>query len=133
MRTVEVNRIHDPRGTLSALQDQCPFKIKRIYWLYDIPGGETQRGGHANKKCHRVIFALSGSFTVWMQESALAYPSRVILSKPWVGVEVKPMTWLELKDFSGGAVALVVASTEYDHKDYIRDKDAWFKQTFPAD
>lgn len=131
MRLIEINRIHDPRGTLSALQG-CPFKIKRVYWLYDIPGGVSQRGGHANKECHRMIFALSGSFEVRTQEDAMSNPERVRLSKPWVGVEVKPMTWLELRDFSSGAVALVVANNEYDHNDYIRDRDEWFKQTLRA-
>ena len=129
MRQVEVRRHHDPRGSLSAVDcHDCPFPIKRVYYLYDIPGGETQRGGHANKKCRRLMFALSGSFSVATINNCLEREV-TFLNRPWMGVEIPPMTWLELVNFSSGAVCLVLASEPYDTDDYIRDLAEWTEAT----
>ena len=125
LRTLATNRVYDRRGSLSAIEfKDCPFIPQRIYYLYDIPGGESQRGGHANRKCHRLLFALSGSFQVYgispggMSES-------VTLNRPWIGIEIPPMTWLELREFSSGAVCVVLASEPYDPEDYVRDFEEW--------
>lgn len=125
MKLVTIPRLHDPRGSLSVIEGAaCPFPIRRVYYLYDIPGGETQRGGHAHRLCHRLIFALSGSFRVEWAEPGKP-KTNTMLNRPWEGLEVPPMTWMTLKDFSGGSVALILASHEYDAADYMRDFDEW--------
>lgn len=118
MNIVKLPRHHDPRGSLSVIQGAFP--IKRVYFMYDIPGGETQRAGHAHRKCRRMIFAVSGSFQVFTIDRH-GHTDQRRLYRPWVGVELEEMTWLELRSFSSGAVCLVIASHEYDPLDYIRD------------
>lgn len=131
MKTFTASRFHDPRGTLSAVEN-FPFPVKRIYYLYDIPAGETQRGGHAHIQCHRLIFALSGSFDVVVEnDSKTQEEMRLML--PWLGIEVPPLTWLQLKNFSSGAVCLVLASTVYDENDYLRTKEDWLKYCIAAE
>ena len=134
MKLITLNRIHDPRGTLSAVDERdCPFPIRRVYYLYDIPGGETQRGGHANIRTRRLIFALSGSFEIEGYPPVGGdIPRLFFLNRPWVGVDIPPLTWLTLRSFSSGAVALILASLPYDADDYIRDFARWHEYSVQA-
>lgn len=125
LKLVKIPRIHDPRGSLSVIEgDLLPFAVKRVYYLYDIPGGESQRAGHAHYRCHRLLFAINGSFIVYATMRDGTFYAQA-LNRPWLGVEIPPLTWLELRDFSGGAICLVLASTAYESEDYIRERDKW--------
>ena len=117
---IELPRIGDPRGNLSFIEGgrQVPFEIKRVYYLYDVPGGET-RAGHALKTTQQFIIAASGSFDVVLGDGINQMTFR--LNRSWMGVYVPPMMWRELVNFSSAAVSLALVSTFYDEKDYIRD------------
>lgn len=119
-RIVALPRIVDPRGNLTVAEahKQLPFSIKRAYWVYDVPGGES-RGGHAHKQCREFIVALSGSFTVTIDDGK--NKNTFLLNHPWEGLLVETNMWRTLDDFSSGAVCLVLASDEYDEDDYIRE------------
>ena len=114
-------KIEDPRGNLSVIENgTIPFPIKRVYYLYDVPSG-AQRGGHAHKGQEEFIVAVSGSFDVILDDGS---GQRVFsLNRPYQGLYVTTKIWRELKNFSSGAVCLVVSSGEYDEDDYIRDYD----------
>lgn len=118
MKLIDFPKISDARGNLSVIE-RMPFDIKRIYYLYDVHAGES-RGGHAHRKLERIIVPLSGSFVAFVNGNKFR------LHLPWQGLYIAPMEWLVLKDFSAGAVCLVVASQEYDEADYIRDKAEFF-------
>ena len=119
-KIVELPRFLDTRGNLSfAEQDnQIPFEIKRVYWIYDVPGGEN-RGAHAHKELSQLIIAVSGSFTVTLDDGM--NKRKFFLNRPYVGLYVKPGLWRNLEDFSSGSVCLVLASDIYKTDDYIRD------------
>ena len=119
-KIVELPRFLDTRGNLSfAEQDnQIPFKIKRVYWIYDVPGGEN-RGAHAHKELSQLIIAVSGSFTVTLDDGM--NKRDFFLNRPYIGLYVKPGLWRNLEDFSSGSVCLVLASDIYKTEDYIRD------------
>ncbi len=119
-KIVELPRFLDTRGNLSfAEQDnQIPFEIKRVYWIYDVPGGEN-RGAHAHKELSQLIIAVSGSFTVTLDDGM--NKRNFFLNRPYVGLYVKPGLWRNLEDFSSGSVCLVLASDIYKTEDYIRD------------
>jgi hypothetical protein len=114
-------QINDIRGNLSFLENnmQLPFKIKRIYWIYDVPGGQS-RGGHAYKKLEEVIIALSGSFDLDCH-SFNGEKRAFTLNRSYKAVYIPGNTWRELKSFSTNSVALVIASQPYDANDYIYD------------
>ena len=118
--------ISDIRGNLSFLENNkhIPFKIKRVYWIYDVPGGET-RGGHAFKNQNEVIIALSGSFDIIINNGKKE--EKVQLNRSYYGLYIPNGIWRHMENFSTNALALVVSSTFYDEKDYIRDFDE-FKQ-----
>lgn len=118
---VELDKHHsDRKGNLSVVENGAtlPFDVKRVYFLYDIPGGEG-RGAHAHKELEQLIVAASGSFTVTLDDgiSKRSY----FLNRPYQGLYVKPGLWRDLVDFSSGAVAMVLASEVYQKEDYIRD------------
>jgi hypothetical protein len=117
---VELPKIHDPRGNLSFIEgkNHVPFDIKRIYYLYDVPGG-SDRGAHAHKELHQFIVAMSGSFDVVLDDGDRE--RRFHLNRSYSGLYVCPMMWRYLDNFSSGAVCLVLASHYYDEADYIRD------------
>lgn len=113
-------RHHHENGNLSVVEDlnEVPFKIKRVYYLYDIPGGE-ERGGHAHKALYQLIVAISGSFTVNISDGKET--KTITLNRPNQGLLIVPGIWRTLTNFSSGAVCAVIASEHYDESDYIRN------------
>lgn len=120
---IELDKHHsDRKGNLSVVANNgnIPFEIKRVYYLYDVPGGES-RGGHAHKNLYQLIVAASGAFSVTLDDGK--EKRTIILNRPYQGLLVVPGIWGELNDFSSGAVCLVLASEKYDENDYIRNYD----------
>lgn len=118
---VELDRHHsDRKGNLSVVENgqTLPFDVKRVYYLYDVPGGEN-RGSHAHKELSQLIIAASGSFTVTLDDGKCK--RSFFLNRPYQGLYVKPGMWRDLEDFSSGAVCMVLASDVYVKEDYIRD------------
>lgn len=115
---IELPKITDPRGNLTVAEQlkNVPFDIKRVYWTYDVPGGES-RGGHAHKALYQLAVAMSGSFTVTLDNGEER--KTILLNHPWQGLLIKPNTWRTLDDFSSGAVCMVLASELFDEEDYI--------------
>lgn len=125
---VELSRHHsDRKGDISVVENgkTLPFDVKRVYYLYDVPGGES-RGGHAHKELSQLIVAASGSFTVTLDDGKVK--RTFMLNRPYQGLYVVPGIWRDLDDFSSGAVCMVLASHEYDPQDYIRDYDEFLKE-----
>ena len=124
-KILSITKIEDPRGNLSVIEnDVIPFDIKRVYYLYDVPSG-AERGGHSHKEQQEFLVALSGSFDVILNDGKVE--KTVTLNKPFEGLLIPNGIWRELKDFSSGAVCLVVASDVFDEDDYIRDFDEFLK------
>lgn len=124
---IELDRHHSVRkGDISVVENSVtvPFDTKRVYYLYDVPGG-VSRGGHAHKELRQLIVAVSGSFTVVLDDGKVK--RSFVLNRPYVGLYVVPGIWRELEDFSSGSVCLVLASEKYDAKDYLRDYDEFRK------
>jgi oxalate decarboxylase/phosphoglucose isomerase-like protein (cupin superfamily) len=119
-RIITLPKIEENRGNLSFIEEEnhIPFKIQRVYWIYDVPGGEF-RGSHAFKKTHEFIVALSGSFDVVLHDGNNEYIFP--LNRSYFGVYVPNMIWRKLENFSTNSLALIMASTEYNESDYIRD------------
>jgi hypothetical protein len=125
-RLIDLPIVNDPRGNLTFIEGgrHVPFEIKRVYYLFDIPGG-AERGGHAHKNLHQLIIALSGSFDVVLNDGTEG--KRFHLNRSYLGVYVCPMIWRELDNFSSGSVCLVLASNLYDEDDYFRDYNAFLQ------
>lgn len=124
---VQLHRHHRPQGNITVVEneDTIPFAIKRIYYLYDVPGGES-RGAHAHKKLSQLIVAVSGSFSVTLTDGKVK--RTFLLNRPYQGLYVVPGIWRTLDDFSSGSVCLVLASETYQEEDYIRNYEeflAW--------
>lgn len=116
---INIPKIEDPRGNLSVIEKEVvPFEIKRVYYLYDVPAG-AERGGHSHKEQQEFLIALSGSFDVILNDGKVE--KSVTLNKPFEGLLITNGIWRELKNFSSGAVCLVVASDVFSEADYIRD------------
>ena len=126
IKLIDLPKITDPRGNLTVAEGggEVPFDIKRAYWVYDVPGGES-RGGHAHKRLCQLVIALSGSFTVTLDNGHER--KTVLLNHPWQGLVIETNTWRTLDDFSSGAVCLVLASEHFDEDDYIYDYDEFLK------
>ena len=116
-------KIYDPRGNLTVAEQMknVPFEVKRVYWTYDVPAGE-RRGGHAHKECVEFIIAVSGSFTVTLDDGK-GNRKDFHLNHPWEGLLVPTGIWRTLEDFSSGAVCLVLASELFDEADYFYEYD----------
>lgn len=124
---IELPKITDPRGNLTFIEGggrHVPFDIKRVYYLYDVPGG-AERGGHGHKGLHQLIIAMSGSFDVVLDDGC--EKKRFHLNRSYYGLYVCPMIWRELDNFSSGSVCMVLASNLYDEDDYYRDYDSFIK------
>ena len=121
-----LNKIHNRAGNITIVEGQknVPFDVKRIYYLYDIPGGED-RGGHAHKELRQLIVAASGSFDVMLDDGQ--NKKIVTLNRPDYGLMIVPGIWRELFEFSSGAICLVLASRIYEEIDYIRDYNDFLK------
>jgi hypothetical protein len=119
-KLIELPKIADPRGNLTFVEGgrHAPFEIKRVYYLYDVPGG-AERGGHAHKGLHQLIIAMSGSFDVILDDGY--DKKRIHLNRSYIGLYVCPMIWRELDNFSSGSVCMVLASNYYEESDYYRD------------
>ncbi len=121
-RVIDLPKINDPRGNLTFIEGErhVPFEIRRVYYLYDVPGG-AERGGHAHKDLHQLIIAMSGSFDVVLDDGR--QKMRFHLNRSYNGLYVCPMIWRALDNFSSGSVSMVLASNLYDPADYYRDFD----------
>ena len=119
-KLVDLPKIAESRGNLTFIEGtrHVPFEIKRVYYLYDVPGG-AERGGHAHKDLHQLIIAMSGSFDIVLDDGA--QKRRFHLNRSYYGLYVCPMIWREMDNFSSGSVCLVLASNLYDSEDYYRN------------
>ena len=123
---IELPKIAEPRGNLTFVEgnNHIPFDIKRVYYLYDVPGG-AERGGHGHKALNQQIIAMSGSFDVLLDDGY--EKKRFHLNRSYHGLYVCPMIWRELDNFSSGSVCMVLASNLYDEDDYYREYDSFIK------
>lgn len=126
VKLIRLPKITDYRGNLSFFEDdsQIPFEISRVYWIYDVPGGEI-RGGHAYRQNEEFIVALSGSFDVVISDGKESKTYH--LNRSYKGIYVPKKCWRELENFSTNSVAFIASSTLYDEADYIRDYDEYKK------
>lgn len=123
---IEVPKISDRSGNISIIEGlkNIPFETKRVFYLYDIPAGES-RGAHAHKECHQFLIAASGSFEVEIDDGV---SRRIVsLNKPYYGLHIPPGIWAHELNFSSGAICLVLASDKFNANDYIRDYDGYKK------
>lgn len=125
-KIVELPKHTDPRGNLSVIEGgvQIPFDIKRVYYLYDVPGGSS-RAGHGHKELQQLIIAISGSFDVIVDDGIDR--KRIHLNRSYYGLYIPKLMWREVENFSSGGVCLVLASTLYDPKDYYHNYDDFAK------
>ena len=123
---VHLPKIQNPAGNITVVENEMglPFIMKRIYYLYDVPGGES-RGAHAHKKLQQLIIAASGGFDVTLDDGM--NKKTVQLNRPYFGLHTYPGMWRDLSNFSSGAICLVLASELYDADDYIRDYEEFIR------
>lgn len=121
---LEIDKHHNEKGNISVIENgsTIPFDVKRVYYLYDVPGGES-RAGHAHIKLQQLIVAASGSFDITLFDGELK--RTFTLNRPYKGLLVVPGIWREIDNFSSGSVCLVLASTGYSEDDYIRNYEAY--------
>ena len=119
---IELPRIQNRAGNITPVSNsqEVPFDVKRVFYIYDIPGGED-RGAHAHKECHQFLIAASGSFEIEVNDGKTK--RTVMLNRPYYGLHIPPGIWASEKSFSSGAICLVLASHAYDEADYIREYD----------
>ncbi len=123
---IELPKIADPRGNLTFIEENkhIPYDIKRVFFLYDVPGGEN-RAGHALKTCHQLLIATSGSFDVTLDDGR--EKKTFHLNRPYHGLSIPPLFWREIDNFSSGSVCMVLASEFYSENDYYREYDEFSK------
>lgn len=126
VKLLNLPKIADPRGNLTFLQnrDEIPFVIKRVFWTYDVPGGE-ERGGHAYHDQHELIIALSGSFNVVVTDPQ-GQEKSYALNRSYYGLYLPPLTWRHMENFSTNALSLHISSGAYDADQYIRTLDDYY-------
>lgn len=119
-RVIDLRKISDPRGNLTPIESfiDVPYQIERIYYVYDVPGG-SHRGGHAHRNLQQLIIAISGSFDVTLDDGKDR--KKYTLNRPYLGLQICPMTWREIDNFSSASVCMVIASQTYDEGDYFRN------------
>lgn len=119
---IHLQKIGDRKGHITPLENDqdLPFSVKRVFYLYDIPGGES-RGAHAHKECHQFVIAASGAFEIMLDDGRVQ--RQVQLNRPYIGLHIPPGIWASEINFSSGAICLVMASQGYQAEDYIRDYD----------
>ena len=119
---IEIDKHHHAKGNISVIENgtTVPFDVRRVYYLYDVPGGES-RGGHAHIELQQFIVAASGSFDVTLDDGTLK--RTFTINRPYQGLLIVPGIWREIDNFSSGSVCLVLASSGYSEEDYIRDYD----------
>lgn len=117
---VDIGKIQNRAGNISVIEsnEHIPFEIKRIFYLYDIPGGES-RGAHAHKECHQFLIAASGAFEVLLDDGKTK--RLVQLNRPYLGLHIPPGIWASEINFSSGSICMVFASHKYDAQDYLRE------------
>ena len=123
---IELPRIENRAGNITPISNnkEIPFDVKRVFYIYDIPGGED-RGAHAHKECHQFLIAAIGSFEIELNDGKTK--RTVMLNRPYYGLHIPPGIWAAEKSFSSGAICLVLASHKYDAADYIRDYKEFLK------
>lgn len=123
---IQLPKVQDRAGNITPIHNskEVPFDIKRVFYLYDIPGGES-RGAHAHYKCHQFLVAVSGSFEVIINDGQVQ--RMVQLNRPYIGLHIPPKIWASEMNFSSGSVCLVLASEVYAAEDYIRSYDEYLK------
>jgi len=123
---VHLGKINFEEGNLTVVENSSdfPFKVQRVFYLYDIAGGES-RGAHAHRECHQFLIAASGSFEVSLDDGK--FKRQVFLNRPDFGLHIRPGIWASELNFSSGAICLVLASTKFDEADYIRDYDEFLR------
>jgi len=126
VKIIDLPKHEDPRGNLTFLEEEnhIPFKIERVYWIYDVPGGQI-RGGHAFRKQNEFIIALSGSFDVVVDSGS--EKRTYSLNRSYYGLYIPAGLWRQMENFSTNSQALVVSSTQYSEEDYIRDYEIFLK------
>ncbi len=119
-KVLDLGKKHQIKGNITVVENgsDIPFETKRVYYLYDVPGGES-RGGHAHKELYQLLVAASGSFSVMLDDGI--EKRTIILNRPYQGLLIVPGIWRTLEDFSSGSVCLVLASEKYAENDYIRE------------
>ena len=129
-KVIALTKIEDERGNLTFIEENnhIGFGIKRVYYLYDVPGGAA-RGGHAHRGLHQLLVALAGSFDVIIDDGKER--QTVHLNRPYTGLYLAPMIWREIDNFSSGSVCLVLASDLYNESDYIRDYESFSEVARP--
>ena len=117
---ITLPKINNPAGNITAVnnRNEIPFEVKRVFYIYDIPGGES-RGAHAHKQCHQFIVAVSGAFEILLDDGSVK--RQVLLNRPYFGLHIPPGIWASEENFSSGSVCLVLASQLYNENDYIRE------------
>lgn len=126
VKIIDLPKIEDPRGNLSFIEEEkhIPFKIERTYWIYDVPGGQV-RGGHAFKEQQELIVALSGSFDVTIDDGVKK--KTFSLNRSYYGLYLPAGLWRQMENFSTNALAIVLSSTSFSEKDYIRNYSEFLK------
>ena len=127
-RIIELPKISDPRGNLTFIESarHIPFEIKRVFYLYDVPGG-SERAGHALTTCHQFLIAMSGSFDVSVDDGQTKQKHH--LARSYYGLHIPPLMWREIDNFSSGAVCLALASEPYSEEAYLRNYDEFLRIT----